>query len=173
MLGAKALTMIPTDCYVLRSFRCRFGLTPTYEQAHVCRPFDPGIIKLLRSNRIWPLWYRLASRLCTLTSKLASEFCLFDPGIIIKLGIVAQIFKYVPGCIWKGMQSGIFYAKKDLEIFLKNCYKIHKSLFGITEIPEENPSVEECWNLLTNGRTSAIIPVMQKTPASKYNFWLL
>ncbi len=68
------------------------------------------------------------------------------------------------------MQSGIFYAQKDLEIFLKNCYKIHKSLFGITEIPEENPSVEECWNLLTNGRTSAIIPVMQKTPASKYNF---
>ena len=105
-----------------------------------------------------------------LTSKLASEFCLFDPGIIIKLGIVAQIFKYVPGCIWKGMQSGIFYAQKELEIFLKNCYKIHKSLFGITEIPEENPSVEECWNLLTNGRTSAIIPVMQKTPASKYNF---
>ena len=45
MLGAKAPTMIPADCYVLRSLRCRFGLAPTHEHAHVCRPFEPGIVE--------------------------------------------------------------------------------------------------------------------------------
>lgn len=32
---------------------------------------------------------------------------------------------------------------------------------------EKLPKAGICWNLLTNGRASAIIPVMQKTPANK------